>query len=45
MRADGGRREAPLWLRTLGASVLAVMAGAVVYAVAIALVNLSSIGV
>jgi hypothetical protein len=37
--------HAPIWLRALGACVLAVMAGALVYAVTIALANLSRIGV
>lgn len=37
--------ESPLWLRALGACVLAVMAGALGYAAAIAVMNFSRIGV
>jgi hypothetical protein len=37
--------RSPVWLRVLGACVLAVMVGSLVYAVAIALSNLSRIGV
>jgi hypothetical protein len=36
---------APLWLRVLGAAVIALMAGALVYALAIGIANFSQIGV
>ena len=37
--------RSPAWLRVLGACVLAVLAGSLVYAAVIALSNLSRIGV
>jgi hypothetical protein len=40
-----GAQPAPLWLRALGALVLAAMGGAMVYAVAIGIANWSRIGV
>jgi hypothetical protein len=39
------RKGTPLWPRALGAFALAVLAGSLLYAAAIALVNLSRIGV
>jgi hypothetical protein len=45
MTSEPGRPGAPAWLRVLGGCVLAVMAGSLVYAAAIALVNLPRIGV
>ena len=45
MSTDRRAPHVPLWLRALGACVLAVMAGSLVYAVAVPLANLSRIGV
>jgi hypothetical protein len=45
MVSGTGQPEAPAWLRVLGACVLAVLAGSLVYAATIGLMNLSRIGV
>lgn len=45
MSSDTRQPEAPAWLRALGACVLAVMAGSLLYTAVIALMNLSRIGV
>ena len=45
MTSDTSRREPSPWLRALGACVLALMAGALVYAATIAVMNFSRIGV
>lgn len=42
---ESGARSAPIWLRVLGAAVLALMGAALVYAVAIGLANADRIGV
>ena len=42
---QNSKRHTPVWLLALGGAVLAALAGSLVYAATIALINLSRIGV
>jgi hypothetical protein len=44
-RAGNERPASPVWLRALAAAVLALLGGALAYTAAIAVANLSRIGV
>jgi hypothetical protein len=44
-RDPGGPTQVPIWLRALGGLALTLIAGGMLYAVAIAVANFSRIGV